>query len=246
MGVAKPELTELDDGLWITTAPIGIVGMPLRATMTILRLDAGELLLHSPVALTPARKQAVEALGAVTHLYAPNLFHHLRLGEWATAFPKARVHGPAGLGSKRKDLQVNRVHGELEPAFEGLLDEVVVDGFRLAEGVLFHRATGTLVVADLVHNIGRPPHWWTKLYAGAMGFYGEVALSRVIRWTAFSDRAAARRSLDTILELPFERIVVGHGAPVVRSPREALADAYRWLPPGRAALSGAAGHADQD
>jgi glyoxylase-like metal-dependent hydrolase (beta-lactamase superfamily II) len=62
-----------------------------------------------------------------------------------------------------------------------------------------------------------------------MGFYDRVALSRFIRWTAFSDREAARRSLEQVLSLSFDRLVVGHGAPVTRGARESLAAAYNWL-----------------
>jgi hypothetical protein len=63
-----------------------------------------------------------------------------------------------------------------------------------------------------------------------MGFYDRVAVSRMIRWAAFSDRAAARRSLDELLALPFDRLIVGHGAPLAACAREALAAAYAWLP----------------
>jgi hypothetical protein len=62
-----------------------------------------------------------------------------------------------------------------------------------------------------------------------MGFYDQLALSRMLRWTAFSDRAAARRSLDQILGQSFDRIVVGHGSPVASGGREALAAAFGWL-----------------
>jgi hypothetical protein len=68
-----------------------------------------------------------------------------------------------------------------------------------------------------------------------MGFYDRVAVSRVIRWTAFPDRAAVRRSLDEVLSRPFERLIVGHGAPLAASGREALAAAYAWLPTPRGA-----------
>jgi hypothetical protein len=80
-----------------------------------------------------------------------------------------------------------------------------------------------------VHNIGCPPDPWTKVYAGAMGFYDRIALSRMLRWMAFHDRAAARRSVDAVLALPFDRVVVGHGAPIETGAREALAEAYAWL-----------------
>jgi hypothetical protein len=98
------------------------------------------------------------------------------------------------------------------------------------ESVLVYRPAHTLVVADLVQNIGRPQHRWTKFYARTLGFYDGVALSRMILWTAFSDRSAARRSLDELLARPFGRLIVGHGAPLAAGGREALAAAYSWLP----------------
>lgn len=227
-------LTRFADGVWVDDAPIRILGMPLTTTMTVLRLDDGSLLLHSPIPMTPERRAAVEALGSVAHLYAPNLTHHRWIGEWAESLPSARVHAPPGLAKKRPDLHVHRVHGSAaEPAFAGVVDELRVDGFRLEESVLVHRPSGTLVAADLVHNVGRPQHPWTKLYTSAMGFYDRVALSRMIRWAAFPDRAAARRSLDELLALPFDRAVVGHGAPLADGARESLAAAYRWLPAAR-------------
>jgi hypothetical protein len=167
----------------------------------------------------------------VAHLYAPNLYHHLHIGEWAAAFPSARLHAPAGLAKKRGDLRIDRDHNAApEPAFAGVVDELRIEGFRLEESVLFYRPASTLGVADLVHNIGRPQHRWTKFYTRRMGFYDRVALSRMIRWTAFSDRAAARRSLDELLSRSFDRLIVGHGAPLAAGGREALVTAYSWLP----------------
>ena len=90
---------------------------------------------------------------------------------------------------------------------------------------------------------GYPPEddflrWWHEL-DGQPEFYlliGQLAypvywwLSRMLRWAAFSDRAAARRSLDDLLQRPFDRIIVGHGMPLVTRAKESLAAAYDWLP----------------
>jgi hypothetical protein len=62
-----------------------------------------------------------------------------------------------------------------------------------------------------------------------MGFYDCVALSRMLRWAAFSDRAAARRSIDELLMRSFDRLIVGHGEPLTAGGREALARAFTWL-----------------
>jgi hypothetical protein len=63
-----------------------------------------------------------------------------------------------------------------------------------------------------------------------MGFRARVALSRAIRWGAFRDRRAARRSLDALLAQPFDALIMGHGAPLETGGRDALARAYAWLP----------------
>ena len=225
-------LVALADGVWTAHAPLRFLGLRLTTTMTVVRLGGGELLLYSPVALTPERRAAVDALGRVAHLYAPNLFHHLWLGEWAAAFPGARVHAPDGLAGKRPGLRIDRLHGPkavAEPAFAGIIDELPIAGFRMKETVLLHRTTGTLVVADLVSNVGRPAHGWTATYARAMGFYDRIALSRAIRWTGFDDKKAARTSLRAVLDRPFDRLAVGHGEPVLAGGRDALAAAYEWL-----------------
>jgi len=229
--MAADGLVAFAEGVWIDSEPVRFLGMRLTATMAVIRLSDRSLLIYSPVTMTPNRRAAVEARGPVAHLYAPNLFHHLMIGEWAAAFPLARLHAPAVLAKKRGDLRIDRVHGSApEPAFAGAVDEVRIEGFRLEESVILHRPSRTLIVADLVHNVGRPQDSWTKFYARTMGFYDRVAVSRVIRWTAFTDRAAARRSLNKLLALPFEGMIVGHGKPLTAGAREALAAAYAWLP----------------
>jgi hypothetical protein len=223
-------LVSFAEGVWLGTAPVRFLGLRLTVTMAVLRLGDGTLLVYSPLILTPERRSAVEALGRVAHLYAPNLQHDSWIGEWAVAFPSARVHAPTRLAKKRRDLRVDRVHGDPpEPTFGGYVDEIRIEGCRLGETVLLYRPARTLVVADLVHNVGRPGHAWTATYARVMGFYDRVALSRALRWAAFSDRLAARRSMDDVLGRPFDRLVVGHGEPLAANGREALAGAYAWL-----------------
>ena len=123
---------------------------------------------------------------------------------------------------------------DIEQTRRALLTLLLCDGRAREVRLGCRRQHATLLVADLVHNVGRPTHAWTKVYTKAMGFYDRIALSRAIRWTAFPDRAAARRSVDALLALPFERLVVGHGTPITTGAKEALAAACSWLPAGPA------------
>lgn len=232
MSAAETPLRPVGEGVWIAMGPAHILGMRLTSTMTLLRLADGSLLVHSPIALEATLRMQVQAVGEVAHLYCPNLFHHLHARAWAEAFPGARVHAPRGLEKKRPDLRIDRTHGApLDAAFDGVIEEVRIEGFRVGETVLLHRPSRTLVVTDLVHNVGRPDGAWAKLYTRAMGFYDRVALSKMIRWTAFSDPRAARRSLDYVASLPFDRLIVGHGEPLETGGKAALAEAFAWLPP---------------
>ncbi|MCB9743568.1 MAG: hypothetical protein H6740_13285 [Alphaproteobacteria bacterium] len=230
-----PVITAITPDLRIASEPIRIVGMQLSTNMSVLRLRGDALLVHSPIPLTPARRAAVEAMGEVAHLYAPNTFHHLWLEPWSRAFPQAKVHAPSELARVHR---VDRAHDrEREPDFAGVLHEHPIEGFRMAESALLHVASGALLVADLVHNVGRPPGAWAQAYTRAMGFYDRVALSRMLRWTCFTDRRRARASVDAVLEHPFERLLVGHGAPLLEGGRDALAEAYAWLEGGGEALA---------
>ena len=40
-------------GIWLDTEPVRILGMPLTVTLTVLQLADNELLVYSPVAMTP-------------------------------------------------------------------------------------------------------------------------------------------------------------------------------------------------
>lgn len=230
-------LSAFAEGVWFDTGPAHFLGLRLTATMTVLRVGDG-LLLHSPLPMTPERRAAVEALGRIAHLFAPNTFHHQWLGEWSQAFPSAVVHAPSELASKRPDLRIDRFHDQdTECNFGGGVSEVPIRGFRLRETALIHHSARTALVTDLVHNVGRPSHAWTKLYTRTMGFYDRVAMSRVLRWSSFDDKGAARQSIDALLGHDFEGLIVGHGAPIATVGREALATATSWLPPAPAQLS---------
>ena len=223
-------LSAFNDGIWCATAPVSFLGLRLTATMTVIRLGDGTLLVHSPLSLTPKLHAEVVALGSVAHLYAPNTFQHMWLSEWINAFPSARVHAPEELATKRPDLRIDRFHDRDESAALDGVDEIPIRGFRLRETVLMYRPGRTAIITDLVHNIGRPDHGWTRVYSKTMGFYDQVALSRLLRWTSFDDKGAARRSVDALLDHQFDGMIVGHGAHGAEHARELLAAATAFLP----------------
>lgn len=75
---------------------VGLTGVcsAQKATLrcTAIELNAGMVCLYSPVlGLKQAARASVDALGEVSHLLAPNHYHHKGLNEYAKAFPNARL-----------------------------------------------------------------------------------------------------------------------------------------------------------
>jgi len=223
------ELVQHADGLWSASAPHSFLGLRLGTRMTVLRLPGGDLWLHSVVAIDDLLEDAIDALGSVAHIVVPNLYHHLYVTEAIQRWPQARVHAPAAMRRKRPDLRIDAELGEtLDPGWGGALVPVHIDGSMLDETVFVHRPSRTLITSDLVENFDTSPHLGTRLYLKAAGLHGHVGWSRFLR-LVFRDRRATQRSLDRLLGLDFDRIILAHGRVLEHGGPAAVREAFRWL-----------------
>jgi hypothetical protein len=223
-------MRQLHPDLWIAESPLRFLGLEVGARMTIVRLPGPRLLVHSPIAASSDLVRKVKALGPVAYLVAPNRLHHLFVGEWQEACPDASVYVAPGLDTKRADLAITGVLGnEPEPGWQGTLDQVLLGGFPLAnEVVFFHRPSATLIATDLAFNVGSTSPPLTRLAFRLGGGYGRLAPT-LLEKLFVRDRAAFRRSLEHILEWPFEQVVVAHGEVSKKGGREELIRGYSWV-----------------
>ncbi len=223
-------MQQLHSDLWVADSPVRFVGLEIGARMTVVRLPGPKLLLHSPVAATEELVREVKALGRVAYLVAPNRFHHLSVGEWLQACPEASVYVAPGLDEKRPDLKIAGVlTDEPEPGWAGTIDQVLVSGSPLAnEVVFFHRPSTTLIATDLAFNVGSSSPPLTRLAFRLGRAYGRLSPTLLERLFV-RDRSAFRRSLESIFEWPFERVVVAHGQVSETGGREELTRGYSWL-----------------
>jgi hypothetical protein len=74
-----PVLEQLAPDLWVATRPLPLRVGDIGTRMTVIRLGDGSLLLHSPVRIDDATRAAVDALGPVGAVVAPNLHHHFHV-----------------------------------------------------------------------------------------------------------------------------------------------------------------------
>lgn len=223
-------LQRLDEDLWVASRPLPLWVGDVGTRMSVIRLSGGELLLHSPVSLDPALRDAIDGIGTVRWVVGPNKVHHLFIGDWARAYPSAELCAAPGLAEKRRDLRFQRVlDGGPVPAWEGqLLHHVFAGAPRLNEVVFLHRRTRTLLLTDLAFNVrpgasNRAPilHW----LLGATGRFGPHRLVR----SMIRDRAAARASLATILSWEFDRVIVTHGEVLEQGGPAAMRSGFAYL-----------------
>jgi hypothetical protein len=216
------------DRIWSLERPVWFGGVRLRARTTVVRLDDGSLLLHTPAPPTDALAEELRDLGPVRWLVVPNCWHQLGAPAAAARFREARLVGPASaLGRNRLlrlDLDLN------DGQFDKLVPELAA--LPLAgvpfwdETVLYHRPTQTLIGADIVCSASVNDHFTWRFGARITGCYERVRVPPDAR-KKLADKAAAARSLHAILKRPAERLIIGHGDIMEQGWRDQLAHAWR-------------------
>jgi hypothetical protein len=200
--------------------------------MAVIRLANADLFIGSPTALTDGLRAAVDSLGKVRHLVAPNSLHHLFLADWKRAYPDAYLYASPGLREKRGDLDFD---GELAnapaPPWAGEIDQVLMLGNVITtEVVFFHARSATVLFADLLQQLpaNRFSGWRALVAKWDLMVAPEPSVPRKFR-LAFTNRRAARASLEHVLSWPLEKVLMAHGTPVNEDGRAFLGRAFRWL-----------------
>jgi hypothetical protein len=226
-------LRELSPGrLWVAEEPFQMMGLELGARMTVIRLQNGDLFLHSPIALTSELRGELNTLGTVRHLIAPNKMHYLSVDAFATAFPSAHTFGVPGMAENRKEITFHRILGDRPaPEWAAEIDQAFVLGIpKLGEVAFFHQPSRTLILTDLCFYLTSDLSWPTRMYARLSGTLDELGPTLLVKKLT-RNRAALRASVDRILQWDFDRVIVTHGRILETGGREVFRRSFEWLKP---------------
>ncbi|MBW4981865.1 DUF4336 domain-containing protein [Mameliella sp. CS4] len=229
--------------LWIVDGEVihmsyGPSTLPFTTRMVICRLADGTLWLWSPIAADAALMDAVAALGEVGHIVSPNAIHYAYIPGWSVRFPNARVWASPKVRERAKSQGIEvRFTDDLDEtppaAWAETLNQTIFRGSRLLEEVVFlHRASRTLILADLIENFepGRIQSAWTRFLmriAGVTHPNGQLPLD--LRLTYLGRRRAARASLQRLLDWAPDKVIIAHGHWYDRDGTAELRRAFRWL-----------------
>jgi hypothetical protein len=218
--------------LWVAERPFKLpyVRVEIGMRMTIIRLQQGGLLIHSPVKLDTELRRSIDALGELRAIVAPNRLHHLFIQDYIAAYPEARRYAAPGLPQKRPDLRFDDILSDTPQAeWRGEVEQHLFRGAPpLNEVVLFHLATRTLVLTDRAFNLPMETARKSPLFY-LLWDVGHFGPHRFVRLRGIRDWEAAQDSVERILRWDFDRIIMSHGNVLEGGGREHFAEAFAFL-----------------
>ena len=185
--------------------------------MTLIRLESRSLLLHSPCRPSDDLVGNIARIGDVTDLVAPNWFHDLYLARYRRLYPNATFWAPALLRRQHPSLVDRVLNASTRPPWFEEMPHVTLPGLlTFNESLFYHRASQTLIVADLLMNASTTPNSppLTKLGYRFFGLDGSLKVFPILRWFGLVERPALRIAARWILDWNPEQCILAHGTPI--------------------------------
>lgn len=226
-------LTPVAADIWIADGPdVSFLGFPYSTRMVVIRLRGGGLFVYSPIPPDADLLQDIDRLGPVAFLVSPNKIHHLFLGDWKRIYPQALMFASPGLAARRADLTFDGALQEApDPGWADDIDQVMVHGsFAMTEVAFFHRASRTLIIADLIQRFA-PEHFtfWKRQIMRLWGLTAPMGgAPREFRLSFIFGKRKLRRAVAQMLAWQPERILIAHGLNVETDAVAYLKRAFNW------------------
>ncbi len=218
----------VDDGLFVVSGRWK--RSALERKMTVFLLASGEVAIHSAIAMDEAGMASLQAIGRPAWILVPNQLHASDAGFYADRYPSARVLVPAEARGKLFE-KLPRIDGSIDEdwpeALRGELAVVPLRGTQIGEIAFVHGPSRTLVLTDAVFNYGgRDLPGLRRLFMRANRAYGRFGPSRIFTSFVISDRDAFSASLDALLLLEFDRVIMSHGRTLETHGNTAIREAF--------------------
>ncbi len=200
----KP-LERVTENLWVVKAKLGSI----ERTMSVVRMQNGDLVIHNAIALNDADMVAIEAWGKPAVLVVPNGFHRQDAWIYKQRYPKLTVIAPAG--QRKKVEKCIAVDGSYADAPRDDTVEIFhIEGAKDNEGMIkVHSEGGTALIANDMITNASVLKFPMNLMIGRTG----PEVPRFMRLFFIKDARACRSHLQALAQLPrLDRLVMMHGA----------------------------------
>ncbi|MCG6939012.1 MAG: DUF4336 domain-containing protein [Gammaproteobacteria bacterium] len=228
------KLTEyVSEKIWLLEYPVRFGGMDLFGRTTIIRLENGDLIVHDPCKIDDSTKGKIDEIGIVKYIIAPGSYHHLFVTDFQEKYPNAETFLCPGLERKRPDIKFEWILGNKpDHRWEDAIDQVLVQGTKhIWEVAFFHKSSRTLILVDLLENIGDDygheaglllRFWWKAIFR--MWNNPKAAPEYQMGW---GNKEIVKITLNKILSWDAKRVIIAHGENIEEHVNETLAIAWR-------------------
>ncbi len=211
------ELTSLDTRLWTVTGSLKHGHMPRN--MVIYKLEDGELLLHSAIALEEPAMAELEELGKPKILLVPNPMHRLDSVVYKERYPEITVICPSAARKKVSEkVEVDATCEELLPTMGIKVHEIAgVNPIELCYEVKLAAGGKALVFTDALMNMPHLPGFdgWLMKLIGTTGSFGMTKVGKLL---LLKEKAAFKNwLLERAADSELRAILIAHGASVTEN-----------------------------
>lgn len=226
-GKRSGAMLELErDLLWTDYQPMTVMGIPLGRRVALVRGDAGQLVVFSPLEATPAAMENLTRWGEVVAFVVPSRYHDRYYEGYFERFPRAKFFSSRAVMADHPTWPLTEITPDATE-LAGIAVEMLEGMPKVQEQVFVHRASRTLIIADAFFNVPLPDATMTRMLMSAADIGGAPPRpSRLFR-SGIRDRTALARSLQRVLAYDFARIVPGHGEVVPADGKRVLQEAFR-------------------
>lgn len=220
-------LQPLADNVWTDHEPMRFFGLPLGRRVTAIRTQAGEVVVFSPLSWSSAHQAELEALGKVSLMVVPSRWHDRYFDQYMGRLQGCRFAGSAAVRASHAAWNL----APLETCAETLreFEQCTLQGMpNVEETVFFHRPSRTMILADVLFNLGAGDTATTRLLFRLAGIGPLPGPSRLEEFLIRDQRAFAE-SWRRVLTWDVARVAVGHGQVIDRDALRVLREAYAYL-----------------
>jgi hypothetical protein len=215
---------QVHDDVAMISFPWRTLGIDFNRNVTLLRLGDGRLVVHSTAPFTEQDVAAIRHFGQPAWLVDATLMHDTFAKQGRKTFSDLPYLAPEGF-AKASGISTNPL---CPPPMDwaGEIDVIKTDGVRSNEYALYHRRSRTLVVADLFFSFSNKVQGWPRFFVlHFMRLPRLFGISAFFRLFVLRDKDAFKRSLNTLLALEFERLVVAHSEPIQKNAKRVVEQA---------------------
>ncbi|HVW30355.1 MAG TPA: hypothetical protein VHC69_33585 [Polyangiaceae bacterium] len=214
------KLTHVDENILTVT---GLLRMPpmgdVERRMTVVRLNDGNAVIYSAIALDEPQMAALEAFATPRYLVVPSDIHRMDVVAWKHRYPTLTVLAPAHARKKVEELvPVDATSMKFpDPAVE--LVTVSGTGERELALLVTNAGATTLILNDIIFGLPTRPgvRGWFFEKIGMTGDQPHVP--PLVKMRQVKNPAALAAQLERWAQLPdLKRVIISHGDIIASEP----------------------------